>query len=252
MTSAASAMRSNAASARSSTSLSVPAPRGTLVVDGQVFVRAANGPTSRWYQAAIVQGAGRVRVEDRDYEVRFAAAPADLADAIDTAYEDKYPGSAAVPVMQGDRPKSATAILLTGRRAPETAASIGVLLAQAGFAAGATVGGVTITVLRVAAIPLVALAFATGSIIIATTLRRVPSKRFDGERTWNQTPEPAGQRCLQAELTTSSPSKQYRADPAQDLADRRSGRASVRSVTGTTTGRGEVAWSGGVRRRAGR
>src|SRR3954471_20126396 len=35
-------------------------------------------------------GAGRVRVEDRDYEVRFAAAPADLADAIDTAYEDKY------------------------------------------------------------------------------------------------------------------------------------------------------------------
>ncbi len=65
------------------------------------------------------------------------------------------------------------AILLTGHRAPETATSIGVLLAQAGFAAGSTVGGATIALLGVAAIPLVALAFVTGSIIIATTLRRV-------------------------------------------------------------------------------
>jgi predicted MFS family arabinose efflux permease len=65
------------------------------------------------------------------------------------------------------------AILLTGHRAPETATSIGVLLAQAGFAAGATVGGATINLLGVATIPIVALAFVAGSIIIATTLRRV-------------------------------------------------------------------------------
>ena len=64
-------------------------------------------------------------------------------------------------------------ILLTGRKAPETATSIGVLLAQAGFAAGSTVGGATITFLGVAAIPLVALAFVIGSIIIATSLRRI-------------------------------------------------------------------------------
>jgi predicted MFS family arabinose efflux permease len=64
-------------------------------------------------------------------------------------------------------------ILLTGRKAPETATSIGVLLAQAGFAAGATVGGGTITVLGVAAIPMVALAFVIGSIIIAITLNHV-------------------------------------------------------------------------------
>jgi predicted MFS family arabinose efflux permease len=63
------------------------------------------------------------------------------------------------------------AILLTGRRAPETATSIGVLLAQAGFAVGATVGGVTLDSFGVATIPLVALAFVVGSIIIATTLR---------------------------------------------------------------------------------
>ena len=65
------------------------------------------------------------------------------------------------------------ALLQTGRKAPETATSIGVLLAQAGFAAGATVGGGTITVLGVAAVPLVALAFVIGSLIIACTLRTV-------------------------------------------------------------------------------
>ncbi|WP_375433351.1 MFS transporter [uncultured Friedmanniella sp.] len=68
------------------------------------------------------------------------------------------------------------AVLLTGHRAPETATSIGVLLAQAGFAAGATVGGATISVLSVGAIPLVGLAFVAGSIIIATTLRRVVNR----------------------------------------------------------------------------
>jgi hypothetical protein len=88
-----------------------PTRTWALVVDGQVFVRAANGPTSRWYQAAIAQGAGRVRVEDRDYEVTFAEAPAHLADAIDAAYQDKYAGSSAVKVMQGDGPKSATVVI---------------------------------------------------------------------------------------------------------------------------------------------
>jgi len=65
------------------------------------------------------------------------------------------------------------AILLTGHKAPETATSIGVLLAQAGFAVGATVGGVTITALGVNTIPLVALAFVVGSLVIASTLRPV-------------------------------------------------------------------------------
>jgi hypothetical protein len=64
-----------------------------LVVDGQVYVRAANGPTSSWHRASITQGTSRARVEDRDYEVTFAAAPADVADAIDTAYENKYPSA---------------------------------------------------------------------------------------------------------------------------------------------------------------
>lgn len=88
-----------------------PTQTWALVVGGQVYVRAANGPTSSWYRAAISQGAGRVRVGDRDYEVAFAAAPADVSDAIDAAYEDKYPGSPAVPIMQADGPKSATVVI---------------------------------------------------------------------------------------------------------------------------------------------
>ncbi|MCU1473038.1 DUF2255 family protein [Amnibacterium sp.] len=79
-----------------------------LVVDGEVYVRAANGQESRWYRAAITQTAGRVRVAGRIFEVTFEEADADVGDAMDAAYEAKYPGSSAVPIMQADGPKSAT------------------------------------------------------------------------------------------------------------------------------------------------
>lgn len=88
-----------------------PIQTWALVVDGQVYVRAATGPTSRWYQAAITQGAGRVRVGARDHEVLFTRAPAEVAGAVDAAYEDKYPGSSAVAVMRGDGPRSATVLI---------------------------------------------------------------------------------------------------------------------------------------------
>jgi hypothetical protein len=93
------------------TTYGTPTRTWALVVDRQVYVRAANGLTASWYQAAITQGAGRVRVADKDHEVTFAEAPAEMADAIDAAYEDKYPGSSAVPVMQADGPKSATVVI---------------------------------------------------------------------------------------------------------------------------------------------
>jgi hypothetical protein len=85
-----------------------PTQTWALVVDGAVYVRAANRPESSWYRAAITQNAGRVRVADTDYDVIFEAASDETSDAIDAAYEAKYPGSSAVPIMQGDGPKSAT------------------------------------------------------------------------------------------------------------------------------------------------
>jgi hypothetical protein len=89
------------------TTYGTPTQTWALVVDGKVYVRAANGPASRWYQAAITQKAGRIRVSGTFYDVRFEPAETDDEAAIDAAYEAKYPGSSAVPIMQGDGPKSA-------------------------------------------------------------------------------------------------------------------------------------------------
>jgi predicted MFS family arabinose efflux permease len=71
------------------------------------------------------------------------------------------------------------AILRTWSRAPEKATSIGVLLAQTGFAAGAAVGGLSINAVGIASLPLVALAFVLGSIVIAITLRPVLRRARD-------------------------------------------------------------------------
>ena len=79
-----------------------------LVVDGEVYVRAANGQQSSWYAAALNQKAGRIRVGGKDYEVTFEPGGNETAAAIDAAYEAKYNGSSAVPIMQGAGPKSAT------------------------------------------------------------------------------------------------------------------------------------------------
>jgi len=85
-----------------------PTQTWALVVDGNIYVRAANGQKSRWYQAAVARPAGRVRVAGQYYDVVFEPAGDDDADAIDAAYEAKYPGSPAVPIMQGAGPKSAS------------------------------------------------------------------------------------------------------------------------------------------------
>ncbi|MBT2555279.1 DUF2255 family protein [Arthrobacter sp. ISL-5] len=90
------------------TTYGTPTQTWALVVDGKVYVRAANGPSSRWYQAAVTQKAGRVRVDGAYRNVTFEPARTDDEAAIDAAYETKYPGSPAVPIMQGDGPKTAS------------------------------------------------------------------------------------------------------------------------------------------------
>ena len=90
------------------TTYGTPTQTWALVVDGNIYVRAANGQESRWYQAAITQKAGRVRVSGTFYDVTFEAAGTENEAAIDAAYEAKYPGSSAVPIMQGAGPKSAS------------------------------------------------------------------------------------------------------------------------------------------------
>jgi hypothetical protein len=90
------------------TTYATPTQTWALVVDGKVYVRGATGRESRWYQAAVTQKAGRVRVGGEFIDVSFEVAGTDDEAAIDAAYEAKYPGSSAVPVMKGNGPKSAS------------------------------------------------------------------------------------------------------------------------------------------------
>jgi hypothetical protein len=90
------------------TTYGTPTQTWALVVDGRVYVRAANGKDSRWYQAAVAKKAGRVRVSGTFIDVVFEDAGTDDEAAIDAAYVAKYPGSSAVPVMTGPGPKAAS------------------------------------------------------------------------------------------------------------------------------------------------
>lgn len=80
----------------------------SVVVDGELYVRAYNGRTSRWYRAALKQKAGRVSVGGKTYDVRFEAAGDDLADRIDDAYRAKYATSPYLGSMISARARSAT------------------------------------------------------------------------------------------------------------------------------------------------
>lgn len=87
-----------------------PTETWALVIDGKVYVRAANGKDSRWYQAAITQKAGQVRVAGVSYDVVFEDAGTDDEALIDSAYEVKYGNATdafAIPIMQGEVPKAA-------------------------------------------------------------------------------------------------------------------------------------------------
>ena len=53
-------------------------------------MRAYNGQSSRWHQAAMRQKAGRVLAGGLTKEVAFEPVGADLNDRIDEAYRAKY------------------------------------------------------------------------------------------------------------------------------------------------------------------
>lgn len=80
-----------------------------VVVDGRLYVRAWNGPASRWYRAARARNAGQIRAAGATRDVTFEKVDdAALNDRIDDAYRTKYAGSAYLPPMVGAGPRSAT------------------------------------------------------------------------------------------------------------------------------------------------
>ena len=69
---------------------STPTQTWALVVDGKVYVRAANGPENPWYRHAKASGAGHVRAGGVQWDVAFAEADPGAHAAIDDAYHSEY------------------------------------------------------------------------------------------------------------------------------------------------------------------
>jgi hypothetical protein len=80
----------------------------SVVVDDSLYVRAYNGQTSRWYQAALRQQAGRIVVAGVTKEVTFERVDGPMNDRIDDAYRAKYQSSPYLGPMTGARARSAT------------------------------------------------------------------------------------------------------------------------------------------------
>ena len=87
----------------------------SVVVDGQLYGRAYNGTRSRWYQAAVRLGAGRITAAGHTREVTFETLEGDIHDAIDAAYWAKYRTSPYLDPMIGARARVAT-VRITPRR----------------------------------------------------------------------------------------------------------------------------------------
>src|SRR3954463_5399339 len=65
----------------------------SVVVDDGLYVRAYNGQSSRWYQAAMRQKAGRIAADGMTKEVRFESVNGTIQERIDDAYRAKYTSS---------------------------------------------------------------------------------------------------------------------------------------------------------------
>lgn len=79
----------------------------SVVVEGELYVRAYNGTASRWYQAALKQKAGQIEFAGMKKDVTFVPVTGKLQDAIDAAYQAKYSSPYLQPMI-GDKARAAT------------------------------------------------------------------------------------------------------------------------------------------------
>src|SRR5215469_4488740 len=80
----------------------------SVVIDGELYVRAYNGQESSWYQSALRQRAGRIAAAGISKQVSFEPANGPINDRIDEAYRAKYKGSPYLSSMIGAQARSAT------------------------------------------------------------------------------------------------------------------------------------------------
>jgi hypothetical protein len=75
----------------------------SVVVDDALYVRAYNGHSSRWYQAAMRQKARRISAAGMTEDVTFERVDGAVNDRIDDAYRAKYKTSPYLSPMIGNR-----------------------------------------------------------------------------------------------------------------------------------------------------
>lgn len=80
----------------------------SVVVDGELYVRAYYGKKSRWYTAAMREGAGKIEAAGMTIKVKFESVTGDINSKIDEAYKAKYAGSPYLNHMIGNTSKEAT------------------------------------------------------------------------------------------------------------------------------------------------
>jgi hypothetical protein len=80
----------------------------SVAVDNALYARGYHGQDSRWYQAAVRQGAGRIVAAGTTKEVTFEPVDGPVNSRIDDAYRAKYHGSPYLRPMIGARARSAT------------------------------------------------------------------------------------------------------------------------------------------------
>jgi hypothetical protein len=80
----------------------------SVAVDGDLYVRAYNGQSSRWHQAALRRRAGRITAAGSPNEVAFEPVEGPINDRIDDAYRSKYRNSSYLNAMISARARSST------------------------------------------------------------------------------------------------------------------------------------------------
>lgn len=93
------------------TTYSTPTWIWSVVVGDALYARAYNGTASRWFRAAVRQGAGRVRLAREDHEVEFAVADPSAISAVDEAHRRKYASSSYLGPMVSPRAQEATVVI---------------------------------------------------------------------------------------------------------------------------------------------
>lgn len=84
----------------------------SVVVDNTLYVRAYNGPSSRWYQAAMQQKQGRITADGITTDANFEPVNGSMNDRIGHAYRVKYKSSPYLQPMISERSRSATVMIV--------------------------------------------------------------------------------------------------------------------------------------------